>query len=479
MKALVWFRNDLRLDDNPALLKAAETGLPIIPLYVHDPKNPRPLGGASRWWLHHSLESLDQSLQKLGARLILKQGDAASILDQLVKSLPISHVFWSRRYDQASIAQDSALKAQLKKQGLTCQSFQGSILFEPHTIKNNQNQPFKVFSPFWKHCLKHAQFDVPKPAPVSLNFYQPCVAESESLDSLKLLPTYPDWAGGLRQTWQPGEQGAQDRLEVFVDQGVLNYKTQRDHPSLPATSLLSPHLRFGEISLRRLWQMIQNHRLIKPELDNDADHFLREIGWREFSYYLLFYFPDLPTVSWRADFKNFPCAHDQALLKAWQKGKTGYPIVDAGMRQLYQTGWMHNRVRMIAASFLIKHLLQPWQRGEEWFWDTLVDADLANNASGWQWVAGSGADASPYFRIFNPILQGERFDPDGTYVKQWVPELENLSPSFIHKPWESDQKTLVQAGVQLGKTYPAPLVNHEKARIFALQAYEVMKGQVD
>ncbi|RZI45339.1 cryptochrome/photolyase family protein [Candidatus Finniella inopinata] len=475
MAVLVWFRCDLRLDDHPALLQAVAMGLPIIPLYIYDPENPRPLGGASRWWLHNSLKNLDQNLQKLGGKLILKKGNAVNVLGQLVQDLPITHVFWNRRYDQTSIDQDTTMKAQLKDQGLICQSFKGSILFEPHTIKNNQGEPFKVFTPFWKHCLKHTQIEEPNPGPTTLNFYQPSAIQSEFLDDWQLLPTHPDWAGGLRHCWQPGEQGAEHRLKSFIDQGLPNYKTGRDYPGQPSTSSLSPHLRFGEISLRRIWWTLQNQRLMKPELENDVEHFLREIGWREFSYYLLYYFPDLPTVAWRENFRNFPWDQDETLLKAWQQGQTGYPIVDAGMRQLYQTGWMHNRVRMITASFLIKHLLQPWQRGEEWFWDTLVDADLASNASGWQWVAGSGADASPYFRIFNPIIQGEKFDLQGVYVRQWVPELKNLGNEFLHKPWEADQNTLKQAGIKLGQTYPFPVVNHEKARQRALQALESIK----
>jgi deoxyribodipyrimidine photo-lyase len=341
-------------------------------------------------------------------------------------------------------------------------------LFEPWTVSTQGGQPFKVYTPFAKACRAAPEPPLPLPAPARL----PAVAAVPpglALDDLALLPRKPDWAGGLRAAWRPGEAGAQQRLERFLASAIEGYKEDRNRPDLESTSRLSPHLRFGEISPRQLWHAARGRE------GRGADHFVSELLWREFSYHLLFHFPELPDRNWRASFDAFPWADDPAALEAWRRGRTGFPIVDAGMRELWQTGWMHNRVRMIVGSFLVKDLMLPWQRGKEWFWDTLVDADLANNAASWQWVAGCGADAAPYFRVFNPMLQGEKFDPAGDYVRRYVPELARMPAQFIHRPWEADDATLRAAGVELGRSYPRPLVDHGQARDRALAAFATLK----
>jgi deoxyribodipyrimidine photo-lyase len=470
---ILLFRQDLRLNDHPALEAALATGSPLIPLYIHDTTSLYPLGGASLWWLHHSLESLQKSLQLRESNLFLKEGNPLEILHDLCLRHHVTHVFWSRRYAPHEIVSDKKLKESLRQKGVTVQSFNSHLLFEPWTCQTTQGKPFQVFTPFWKHCC----FKMPPPSP--------CLAtptkiptqsiESETLSDWKLLPTAPDWAEGFRQSWQPGERAAQDLLSNFMNSALKGYKENRNRPDLRSTSRLSPHLRFGEISVRQLWHQVHHFMHHKPEYEAGAVTFLSEIGWREFSYHLLFHFPNLPTTPLREQFKAFPWKEEKNMLKAWQKGLTGYPIVDAGMRELWQTGWMHNRVRMITASFLTKDLLISWQQGESWFWDTLVDADLANNAASWQWVAGCGTDASPYFRIFNPVLQGEKFDPDGTYVRRWVPELAKLPNHLIHKPWEGTTFDLEKANIKLGMTYPHRLVDHDQARVQALEIYQTLK----
>jgi deoxyribodipyrimidine photo-lyase len=368
------------------------------------------------------------------------------------------------------------MKAALKTRGIAVQSFNASLLYEPWEITSKQGTPLKVFSPFWRAVQAKGDPAEPLAAPKTLAPPQ-TVPRSDELDSWALLPTRPDWAGGMRAAWTPGEAGALRRLERFLDEAVGDYKAKRDIPGTDATSALSPHLHFGEISPRRIWhaaRMASEARSNEP-MDRGTASFLSEICWREFSYNLLFHNPDLPEVSLRREFEEFPWREDADGLEAWKRGRTGYPIVDAGMRELWHTGWMHNRVRMITASFLIKDLLVHWREGEAWFWDTLVDADLASNSASWQWVAGCGADAAPYFRIFNPILQGEKFDGDGAYVRRWVPELAKLPDSVIHKPWEARPMELSQAGVTLGRTYPHPIVDHAGARKRALDALETIK----
>jgi deoxyribodipyrimidine photo-lyase len=471
---IVWFRQDLRLKDNPALRAATETDRPIIPVYILDDETPGDWapGAASRWWLHHSLASLSKDIRKTGARLILRAGKADDALDALITETGADTVYWNRCYEPSALDRDKAIKANLKDRGLEVSSFNANLLAEPWTVKNKSGDPFKVFSAYWRSVRADLDPGHPLPAPGTL---QPPAdwPSSKSLEDFDLLPTQPNWATGFEPVWTPGEQGAYDRLIAFFDGGAKHYDKGRDRPDKPYTSGLSPHLHFGEISPRQLFAAIET---VREEIgDTNAEKFLSEIGWREFSHSLLYHFPSLPEQNYQDKFDAFPWQDNQKALRAWQRGQTGYPIVDAGMRELWTTGWMHNRVRMISASFLIKHLMIDWREGEKWFWDTLVDADLANNSAGWQWVAGSGADASPFFRIFNPITQGEKFDPDGDYIRQWVPELADLPDKYLNRPWEADKATLEKAGVELGTTYPDPLVDHSAARERALAAFKDLK----
>ena len=474
---VVWFRQDLRLNDNPALSMAAASGRPLIALYIlettdHDWS----LGGASRWWLHHSLARLHESLDKqYSLQLILRRGKPAQILPALLRESGADAVHWNRIYEPAGIARDTAIKAALQKDGIAVETHNAALLFEPWTVKTKAGGWFKVFSPFWRACLAQPS-PAPQRAPKSLTPYAEAL-QSDALTDWGLLPAKPDWAGGLRETWTPGEAGAVARLQTFIDKNLHRYADGRDRPDLDCTSRLSPHLHFGEISPRQVWQAVQMAAdRGGAGIAQNAAKFLAELGWREFCHHLLFHFPTLPQQNFRADFDTFRWNSNADHVKAWQAGRTGYPIVDAGMHQLWQSGWMHNRVRMIAASFLIKHLLQDWRLGEAWFWDTLVDADLANNAGGWQWVAGSGADAAPYFRIFNPIAQGEKFDPEGEYVRRWVPELAGLPNKYLHKPWTAPAAVLQQAGILLGRDYPLPLVDHDTARKAALAAFAALRN---
>jgi len=456
---IVWFRQDQRLADNPALSAAVQTGAPVLPLYVLDDETPGPwkMGGASRWWLHESLQELSRSLLEIGGSLVLRQGDARTVLAALADKVDAQGVFWNRCYEPFVVARDKRLKDELPG----AQSFKGSLLFEPWEVRTGAGTPFKVFTPFWRAAKVLPEPERPLPAPTSLRGIGG--VESDSLDDWGLLPQAPDWAGGLRAEWAPGEDGARKRLAAFLRR-VEGYRDGRDRPGEQATSRLSPHLHFGEISPRQVWHAIR-HR----EATGDGEKFLAELGWREFCHQLLFHHPELPSKPLDARFAPFPWRDDDAAFRRWTKGLTGVPIVDAGMRQLWQTGWMHNRVRMVVASYLIKHLGIDWRRGEAWFWDTLVDADLANNAAGWQWVAGSGADAAPFFRIFNPVLQGEKFDKKGDYVRRWVPEVAALSDKYVHRPWQAPAD--IRAGV---KDYPEPLVDLADGRERALKAFRAL-----
>lgn len=467
---LVWFRRDLRVEDQPALHAAARTGRPVIPVYIDSPSEEDPWapGGASRWWLHHSLVALSQALQKLGSRLILRQSETASTLDELIRSTGATAVYWNRLYDPAVIARDTKIKANLKAAGVDVQSFNHTLLFEPHQIKNKTGKPFQVFTPFWKHCLTQEEPAAPLPVPPALAAPESW-PESVDIDDLKLLPTIP-WDAGFYDEWSPGEAGAHQQLAIFQERAMAAYKERRDFPAVSGTSRMSPHLHFGEIGPRQVWHAAQEAMVGNAEkgLIKGAEFFLREVGWREFAYHLLFHFPHTPEQPLREEFAEFPWRDSDEELRAWQRGLTGYPMVDAGMRELWHTGWMHNRVRMIVASFLVKDLLLPWQAGARWFWDTLVDADLASNTLGWQWAGGCGADAAPYFRIFNPVLQGLKFDPDGIYVRKWVPELADLPNEQIHAPWEADLPV---------DAYPAPIVDHKEARDRALAALSEIKKE--
>ncbi len=471
MTTLVWFRQDLRIADNPALAHAAARG-PVVPVYILDDSGDggRPFGGASRWWLHHSLSALSNSL----GGLVLLKGDPARLLPDLAGHTGARSVVWNHCYEPSAIARDTRLKAGLSSAGLTVTSFNASLLNEPWTVTTQDGGPFKVFTPFWRAC-RRLPVEPPSPAPATRLARLPKGLGARLAD-WHLLPTKPNWAKGFEPEWRPGESGARDRLDAFLQGGLGGYAELRDRPDRKNVSRLSPHLHFGEISPRQVFAALSLHMAADSRATRDGEKFLSELGWREFSYHLLYHFPTLPERNWRPAFDAYPWSGDRHHLATWQRGLTGYPIVDAGMRELWATGYMHNRVRMVVASFLVKHLLIPWQEGEAWFWDTLVDADLANNAASWQWVAGSGADAAPYFRIFNPVTQGTKFDAEGRYVRRWVGELSRLPDAVIHAPWEAPAAQLEAAGVRLGETYPAPIVDHKAARERALGGYEVVKS---
>jgi deoxyribodipyrimidine photo-lyase len=469
---IVWFRQDLRLSDNPALDHAVQSGRPVICLYILDRKfggswSP---GAASRWWLHKSLESLDDGLRGKGARLILRSGDAGCVLRALVEETGAQAVVWNRCYEPFAVARDTALKDELARTGIDVRNFNSALLYEPWEVKTATGRPYRVFTPYWRTASMAGAPLKPVRAPERIGSFDGCLA-SEHLASWELLPHAPDWAAGLRAEWTPGERGAQQRLDMLLARGG-DYSADRDRPDIEGTSRLSPHLHWGEISPRQVWHAVSAHRGIF----NGADKFLSELGWREFSYHLLFFNPHMPDEALDARFRRFPWRKGESDYRAWTRGRTGIPIVDAGMRELWTTGWMHNRVRMIAASFLIKHLGIDWRRGEAWFWDTLADADLANNAQGWQWVAGCGADAAPFFRIFNPVLQGRKFDPEGTYIRRWVPELARLPLKYVHAPWEADPASLAGSGIKLGDNYPLPLVDLAAGRDRALASFRALSG---
>lgn len=468
---LVCFRNDLRLTDNPALRAACAAGAPVIPVFVWAPEEEGDWApaSASRWWLHHSLTALAASLEALGSRLIVRRGPTVETLQKLARETTASRIFWNRRYEPAVIARDSAVKQKLRDEGLSVESYNGSLLFEPWQMQTKQGKPYQVYTPFWNACrAKGPSGGIAAPARIPAPTEWPA---SLAIDKLALLPTI-DWAKTMRATWTPGEAGARARFDDFLAQRIHGYAIDRDRPDLTGTSALSPHLHFGEISPRTIWDaVLKDHRESNSKLSLGQEVYLKELVWREFAHHLLYHFPHTTDLPLRTEFAAFPWRDDPQGLRAWQKGRTGYPLVDAGMRQLWATGWMHNRVRMVVASFLVKHLLIPWQAGACWFWDTLVDADLANNTLGWQWTAGCGADAAPYFRIFNPVSQGEKFDPQGEYVRRWVPELAELPDKLIHQPWEAEAQTLAAAKVKLGETYPRPIVDHKTARARALESH--------
>ncbi len=467
--AIVWLRQDLRLADNPALTAAVACNRPLIFAYVLDDETPGKwrVGGASRWWLHHSLAALARDLSKRGATLILRGG--AGALEKLATETGAGAVYWNRCYEPFAIARDRAIKASLSGAGVEVVSCDGALMHEPWTVKTKTGDAFKVFTPFWRAALQ-MEMRATTPAPKRIVTWDGEIT-SDKLDDWRLLPTRPNWAKGFDAEWTPGEAGAHRALDQFIAERLRSYAETRDMMSVAGTSRLSPHLHFGEISPVQIRRAIEAAAVHQPALQCGADKFLTELGWRDFSANLLFHWPALPEANWRAQFDAFAWQDDDAAFAAWTRGQTGYPIVDAAMRELWATGYMHNRARMIAASFLIKHLLIDWRRGEDWFWDTLLDADLANNAASWQWVAGSGADASPYFRIFNPVTQGERYDADGAYVRRWVPELAKLDTEYIHAPWTAPAETLRAVGVKLGETYPAPIVDHAAARARALAAF--------
>jgi len=462
---LLWFRQDLRLHDQAALLEAAAEGGPVVPVYVLDESTPWTLGGASRWWLHHSLASLSKDLLALGAPLILRRGEAAKIIPALAAEFSVRTVHAGVMHEPFWRRTDRAIAKTLAGQGARLTLHRVSTLADPEKTRTRTGTVYGMYTPFANALEEAGDPPAPQPAPHALKPAAQKIA-SERLEDFGLLPQKPDWAGGFRKTWQPGEAAALARLEKFLDTGVASYATGRNLPGEDGTSMLSPHLHFGEISPSTVW-----HACRRRGGGADRKSFLREIIWREFSAYLLWHHPTLPEKPLRPAFAALPWRTDALAEKAWQLGRTGIPIVDAGMRQLWQTGWMHNRVRMITASFLVKHLLISWQAGEAWFWDTLVDADLASNAASWQWVAGTGIDAQPYFRVFNPVTQGEKFDSSGAYVRRFVPELAELPERYIHAPWTAPPMVLLQAGVTLGKTYPHPIVDLAEGRARALKIF--------
>jgi deoxyribodipyrimidine photo-lyase len=474
---ILWFRNDLRLGDHRALTAAVKTGAPIILLYVLDDETlgSWKMGGASRWWLHHSLASLANDIAKKGNNLILRRGSAREIVPKVAAECGAAAVYFSRHYEPSAVALEADLNSLLEERGITCKRFSGALLREPEDIRTKAGDAFKVYTPFWRALS--SEFSVGKPITPPVAIPPPSkLPKSDTLASLQLLPRKLDWPAGLAAEWNPGEAGANARLDAFLDGPMKDYAEARNRPDIPGTSRLSPHLHFGEITPALCWYRSSQAAARNAGSDKGHETFLKEIVWREFAHTLLFYWPNLPEAPFRPEFSAFPWSENAEHLTAWQRGQTGFPIVDAGMRELWTTGYMHNRVRMITASFLIKDLLVPWQRGEEWFWDTLVDADLANNAAGWQWVAGCGADAAPYFRIFNPVTQGEKFDPNGDYVRTWVPEISKLPTEHIHAPWDAPEDVRAASGVVLGKTYPLPLVDHAAARARALAAFARVKS---
>ena len=479
---LVWFRHDLRLADNPALQAALKQKVPLIPVYIWSPEEETPWvpGGATKWWLHHALTALSADLAAHGSRLIIRTGSSWPVLEQLLQETGARGVYWNRRFEPQRLKIDRQIVQHLTRSGHEVETFNGNLLFNPPDVLTQAQTPFKVFTPFWRKCQSLGE---PEPA-LSTPARLPAPAEwpaSDMIAQLKLLPRIP-WDAGFSAYWEPGSAGAKKRLDRFLQSALFDYSTRRDLPGEEGVSGLSPHLHFGELSPQQIWRAVRRAEQIARETgsspaNSDGSPYLRQLIWREFAHHLLFHFPHTPDQPLRPEFEQFPWIASEQTLTRWQKGLTGYPIVDAGMRQLWQTGWMHNRVRMIVGSFLVKDLLLSWQDGAAWFWDTLVDADLANNTLGWQWIGGCGADAAPYFRVFNPTLQSCKFDPEGRYIRRWVPELARLSDDQIHEPWTVRRSDLQAAGITLGDQYPQPMVDHSVARERALKALAQMSSQ--
>lgn len=471
--SLVWFRRDLRLDDHAALRAAIDRGAPIIPVFIWSPteEGAWPPGAAACAWLARSLASLDADLRRRQSRLVIRTGITLATLEALLRETGADAVFWNRCYEPAARERDRRVESALRERGVLCATFNDSVLFEPAQIATRQGAAYQAFTPFWRACSARPEPPAPRPAPRVLVSPRRWPADpAAALADLSSIPNVD-----LEKMWQPGSAGAAAQLQRFLREALRDYPAGRDRPDLNGTSRLSPHLHFGEISPRRVCHAICAAADGSPATRTAAEAYLRELGWRDFACHVLYHFPDTPERPLQEAFLHFPWKDDAATLRAWQQGETGYPIVDAGMRQLVRTGWMHNRVRMIVASFLVKDLLLPWQQGARWFWQTLVDADLANNTLGWQWSAGCGADAAPYFRIFNPSRQGKRFDPDGAYVRRWVPELARLPSAWIHEPAQAPAVVLMSAGVVLGKDYPRPSIDHNVARKRALAAFARIK----
>lgn len=458
LTAIVWLRRDLRLRDNPALSYAAEHANRVLPVFIHAPDEEAPWqpGAASKWWLHHSLLALSDALKAAGSKLLIRSGPTLDALRGLIDETDAQLVVWNRLYDPAVITRDKQVKAALQDDGVTAKSFNAYLLAEPWTVETKAGGPYKVYTPFWKAIRPRLDELHPESTP---ELPPAPRVKSERLDDLRLLPER-DWADGFHDHWTPGSDGAEARLERFLDESVHRYPYGRNIPSRADTSGLSPHLHFGEIGPREVLAHVQQHNAedSRPGANKGAEKFLSELGWREFAHHLLYHFPETTEQPLNPRFTDFEWLWDTVELPAWQHGETGIPIVDAGMRELWQTGWMHNRVRMIVGSLLTKNLRTHWLEGARWFWDTLVDANLANNTLGWQWIAGCGADAAPYFRIFNPVTQGEKFDADGAYVRRYVPELTERSNKALHGPTDS------------------AVVDLKRSRAAALEAYDKVKG---
>ncbi|MBS1200007.1 MAG: deoxyribodipyrimidine photolyase [Proteobacteria bacterium] len=472
--AIVWFRRDLRLTDNPALEEARASADVVVPVYLHAPEEDGRWspGAASRWWLHRSLSSLAADLDQRGSRLVIRRGPSLEALLQLAKETGATSVHWNRLYEPAAIARDRAVKSALVARGLHAASQNGHLLFEPWTVQTRSGDPYRVFTPFWKTCMASVDgIAPPRAAPRRIGGGEHALA-SVPLEELDLAPRIR-WDAGLAEAWQPGEPGALKALDTFTRDALADYGRDRDRPDVAGTSRISPHLHFGELSPR---QALAAARQAAPGGGTGADAFVRELGWREFAHHLLYHYPHTVDTPLDGRFERLDWRRDTAQLAAWQRGLTGYPVVDAGMRELWHTGWMHNRVRMVVASLLTKNLFMHWLEGARWFWDTLVDADLANNTLGWQWTAGCGADAAPYYRVFNPVLQAEKFDPGRHYIRRWIPELAALPDRWVHCPWAAPADALAAAGVTPGVTYPEPIVDPRGSRDDALRRFEALKA---
>ncbi len=464
-----WFRQDLRLSQNPSLQALSKKVDEIIPIYIYDPK--QRIGSVSKWWLEKSLKILKDNIEKKNGKLNIFIGNPIDIIPSLILDNKIEHFYWNRLYDHYSITRDKEIKSSLKLKDIECETFNGFLLNEPWNIQNKSGTFFKVFTPYWRHCNEITRNKKFNNQNHNIRFFDTNLKNSKKLHDLNLINKTMKWTNKIHIHWMPGENNAQVQLNKFIDHKVNNYSIGRDRPDNNLTSKLSPYLHFGEISPIEVYNKVNSSKKINLQ---NKEKFLSEIGWRDFAYNLLYYYPDMIKNPIQKKFNNFPWLKDNKNLKKWQKGLTGVPIVDAGMRQLYETGWMHNRVRMIVGSFLTKNLLIHWKKGEEWFYDTLVDADTGSNSAGWQWISGCGADASPYFRVFNPILQGQKFDPKGDYVKKYIPELNNVSYKHIHNPWEMSEQDQISSGCKIGKDYPLPIVDLKETRNRALSAFKTI-----
>ena len=469
-KALIWFRQDLRIIDNPAWVRAVDQGKAILPVFIWHPEagGKWAPGGASRWWLHHALADLQEQLGEIGHKLIIRTGPPVEVLEALIEETGAKAVFWNRCYEPYRMRADGIIKDRLKEMGIQAWSGNSSLLREPWTVTAGSGNPYRVYTPYAKTCMQTKD-----PDPLEFKIPENVLEEwpsSLDLKELELLPRY-SWAEGFARCWNVKRSEGMFLLRSFMKESLSCYGTDRDFPGTSGVSKLSPYLQWGQIGIREVV-----YELNRQASSQGKDIYYKELLWREFAHHILYHFPETPEKPLQLRFEKFPWVEDNALLDSWKKGRTGYPMVDAGMRELWQTGWMHNRSRMVVASFLVKHLLHSWERGAEWFWDTLVDANLASNTLGWQWAGGCGADAAPYFRVFNPSLQASKFDPEGDYIRKYVPELKKVPDKYLHTPWEMPEDAQKASGCVIGIDYPSPAVEHRKARQGALDAFSSIKG---